>query len=230
MKYLNLTLANKEQAVLELFDPVAAEHIGRESSYVGTLLHQINVEKIYASLFEGRQDLTFLDLGANIGLVSIYATPSCKRIVSVEPAPETFKVLKAMTLKYPKIECVNAALAPQDGPCTFFQNDLNTTASSTVNTYGTPTSVPGLKLSSILRINQLERVDVVKVDCEGAEGESLTFAELENAEPIVKTWICEVHNCPRTTWQYKLSQLMSDLLLLGYYKQSINGMCLTASK
>lgn len=212
-----------------MFDPIVADRINSESANVGTLIHQIETEKIYAPLFEGKSNLTFLDIGANIGLVSLYAADACKRIVALEPAPDTYKVLKAMTHKFPQIEIAEFALAPVDGEVVFYENDINSTASSTVNTYGQQIKVQGLKLSSIFRIFQLESVDVCKIDAEGAEGESLTTLELEMAAPIVKSYYIETHNCPATEWQYKLGVLVNRLVMLGYYKQQINGMTLTAS-
>lgn len=224
-----LTLASGRQYQIPLFDPFVAEHFASSSSYVGTLLEQIN-SGLYGQFFKDKADLTFLDLGANIGLVSLYAAPSCKRIVAVEPAPATHRVLRAMTLPFPNIELMQAALAPEDAQVSFFVNDVNSTASSTVNTYGTKITVPGLKLSSIIRINQLSHVDVCKCDAEGSEGESLTFEELQAAAPIVSTYMIEFHNCPRSTWEQKLGNTVRDLARLGYYKMTVDGMALIASK
>lgn len=223
-------MASGRTFAVPMFDPIVAEHFNNASSYADTLLHQINVEQIYAPLFKGKSDLTFLDIGANIGLVSLYAADSCSRIVAVEPDPKTFAVLKAMTISQPKIELVQAALAPVDGEVTFYQNDLNTTASSTVNTYGTKTTVQGFRLSSLLKIYQLERVDVVKVDAEGAEGGSLTRAELKEAQPIVDCFMCEAHNCPYSTWEKKMGALVQRFCMLGYYDIEINGMAIIARK
>lgn len=222
-----IKLASGRTWDVPMFDPVVARHFTNPASNTATLLSEVNDKQIYKKLFAGRKDLTFLDIGANIGLVSIYAAGNCARIVAVEPAPQTFEVLKAVTLKFNQIECVQAALAPTDGPCEFFTNRENTTASSTVNTFGEFGSVNGLKLSSILRIYQLERVDVCKCDSEGSEGESLTFEELEAAAPIIKQWYIECHNYPRVEWQDVQMRLVTDLSRLGYKVQT-EGMKLVA--
>ncbi len=198
-----------------MFDPVVANHFNNASNYTDPLISEIN-GGLYSDLFRDKKDLVFLDLGANIGLVSIYAAPACKRIVAIEPAPNTFAVLKAMTLKLPKIECAQLALAPDDGPVRFYVNGENTTASSTVNTFGEMWSARGFTLTSLLTIHQLEEVDVLKCDCEGAEGEALSYPELEKAAPIVKEWLIECHNCPSTTYQQKLERLNADFTKLGY--------------
>lgn len=213
-----------------MFDPVVAAHFNNPASHVETLMHQIEVEKTYARFFEGRKDLTFLDIGANIGLVSLYAAPACSRIVAVEPAPETFRVLKAMTHTFPQIECVESALSKSDGKHVFFVNDLNSTASSTVNTYGIRTEVSSLTLAAILNIYQLENVDICKIDAEGEEGEALNFHQLINAKSIIRAFYIETHNCPFTAWEAKLGKLVEKLAHLGYHKMSISGMALIAEK
>lgn len=226
----HIITATGRKIELPMFDPVVSAHVNNPNSCTGTLFNEINEQQLYAPLFQNKKDLTFLDIGANIGLVSLYAVDSCSRIVAVEPARETFDVLKAVTLKFPNIEPVNAALAPKDEDCEFFENDINSTASSTVNTYGALTSVAGLKLTSILRIYQLEHVDVAKIDAEGAEGGSLTFDELEAVSPIIKSLYIETHNCPKTTWETKLAALARDLMLLGYRDMKIKGMTIWASQ
>lgn len=227
---MKVSQANGSSFQIPMFDPVVNRHIYKPSSVVATLLEEINAKEIYAPLFKGATDLTFLDIGANIGLVSIYAYDSCSRIVAVEPAPETFTVMKAMTFALTKIEQVHAALAPVDGPCEFFLNDVNTTASSSVNTYGEMIEVPGLTLSSILSIYQLEHVDVAKVDVEGAEWASLNREQLEKAASVIDCWWLEVHNIPRVSWELIQSTISEMLHELGYVNQQIDGMRLAARK
>lgn len=224
-----IKLASGRDYEIPMFDPVVATHFANAASNTATLLSEINDKQIYAPLFKDKQALVFLDIGANIGLVSLYAVENCRKIVAVEPAPDTFTVLKALTHKFPQIECVNAALTTTEGPTEFYVNDLNTTASSTVNTYGTIYNVRGLTLRNILSIHQLEHVDVAKIDVEGAEGESLTFHELEMADSIIDRFWIEVHNCPVSTWNKKMADLISHFGKLGY-KTETNGMVLQAYK
>lgn len=229
-KWAPVSLANGGYYEIPLFDPVVASRFHAPSSYSMTLVEEIFFKRIYAPLFKGRKDLTFLDIGANIGLVSLYASDACRRIVALEPDPDTFTVLKAMTLKHSNIEPVCAALAPVDGQVEFYQNDQNTTASSTVNTFGKQIHVSGLTLASILSIYQLEHVDVAKFDCEGGEGESLNWNQIHDARDIIDSYWIEVHNCPKTSWEHKLGQLVQGLSINGYHHHEIDGMRLRAWK
>lgn len=199
--------------------------------YIDTIKEQV-ASGMYDRLFNDRRDLVFLDIGANVGIISIYAVPYCKRIVAVEPCIETFQTLQNNTKDYQIISCDRHALAPKDENVGFYINDLNFTASSTVNTYGTfvPNYVMGATLSTLLRVWNLDHVDVCKIDCEGCEGESLNFQELERVTPMIDTFFIEFHNCPKTDWQHKLGTVASYLLRLGYHNQEVKGMSLTARK
>lgn len=57
------------------WDKLIPKDAGIDPIYIETLIDQIN-NGLYAPLFEGKRDLTFLDIGANLGLVSIYAAPA----------------------------------------------------------------------------------------------------------------------------------------------------------
>ncbi len=239
MKDFFIKQSNGRLFTVPMFDPVVSEHFGRESSYIDALLADINLRDIYDPLFrqqhdDGRyssmkNDLVFLDIGANIGLVSIYAAPSCKRIVALEPDPWNWLVLKSMVQSLP-IEIQQIALAPTIGLVDFYQNDLNTTASSTVNTYGKKTRVQSWTLMETLRVCQLEHVDICKIDAEGAEHESLSAHQLLQAKDIVHTYYIENHNTPTSRWEFTLGMLVTRFSELGYYKMKIDGMTLTASK
>ena len=200
-----------------------------DQAYIDNIKSQV-ASGMYEKLFGNRRDLVFLDIGANVGIVSIYAVPYCKRIVAVEPAPATFGELVKNTRTYPIIECVCTALTPRDGQHEFFVNDINFTASSTVNTYGQRISVEGRTLFSILKENNLTHVDVCKCDAEGAEGEALNLDQLALASGRIKTYYIEVHNCPKTSWEHKLGTIVGNLARCGYSKMEIDGMAITATR
>lgn len=199
--------------------------------YVDTVKDQIKAgtyKDLIGDIKWGRA--VVLDIGANTGEVSKYLAPACKRVIAVEPAPETFTMLVENTEHDVKIEYQNLALAPVDGFVPFYVNDINFTASSTVNTYGKQIMVEGVKLSTLLHRLKLTHVDVAKIDCEGAEGESLDYYQIHNAKDIIKTYYIETHNCPKTTWEHKLGTLVGNLARCGYLKMKIDGMAITATK
>lgn len=197
--------------------------------YIATMKEQIS-SGMYDELFEKAEGDTFLDIGANIGLVSIHAVPYFQRIVAVEPSPETFPRLLKNVENYRVIRPICCALSSENRNVDFYLNDINFTASSTVNTYGLKTQVSGMTLISILKYCNLGNVDVAKIDAEGAEGEALSLDQLDQAKGIINTYFIETHNCPKTTWEHKLGTLVGNLARCGYHKMRIDGMALTASK
>lgn len=212
----HVVLADGSISPLLTGDALVASYINKPTSQVPLLLNQINDDRIYAEFFASRSGLVFLDIGANIGFVSIYASPSCARIVAVEPCLETFEMLQRMTVNIPVIETVRAALTPKDGPCTFFVNDTNTTASSTINDYGDKITVPGLTLISLLKQNGLSHVDVCKIDAEGSESVSLSLETLTEARSIIDCYYIEFHNCPGLRWEFSMAIIKHRLENLGY--------------
>jgi FkbM family methyltransferase len=208
-----------------------------DQTYIDNIKSQV-ASGMYDKLFqvqskdslELRRDLVFLDIGANVGIVSIYAVPYCKRIVAIEPAPDTFVRLQENTKNYPIIECYQHALSTKNGDVEFFVNDINFTASSTVNTYGKRIMVGGMTLSNLLEQGGLSHVDVCKIDAEGAEGEALDYYAIDYAKNIIKTYFIETHNCPKTTWEHKLGTIVGNLARCGYSHMTIDGMAITATR
>lgn len=229
-----LITAGRRVAELPMHDPIVHAHVNAPRSMVEALLGQINLQEIYRFAFDGRKDMTFLDLGANMGLVSVYAHDVCSRIVAIEPDPYIYPVLEAISRHFPIIEPVCAAVNDKDGPAPFHINHMNTTANSVVNTAGVETTVAGLSLATILKTHHLEHIDFCKVDIEGSEGISLSKEELVNAKPIIQAYYIETHNCPKTTWQEKMAVLVKIFSEIGYRKMKIgnagDGMTLYAER
>jgi FkbM family methyltransferase len=204
---------------------------GISLDYVDALVKQIN-EGVYEPFFKEKKDLTFLDIGANLGLVSIYAYDACRKIVAVEPAPNVLPILLELTKDFPNITVVSAALDAYDGQHEFFVNDVNFTASSTENTYGVKTVVECRKLTTILKDYGLRHVDFCKMDIEGAEEIVLDDETVYSVSGIIDQFFIEFHNTPRTKWEYKLDVVGERLSRSGYQIKIIDkeGMAITATK
>src|SRR3989454_12524003 len=83
-----------------------------------------NVPAYHEIFFQGdyrtltiRPDDIVLDAGANAGVFSIWAALRCRRVISVEPAPETFYLLKLNKRinKANNVLLINKALSDHDG-------------------------------------------------------------------------------------------------------------------
>ena len=111
---------------------------------------------------------TILDLGANVGLASLYFRlryPGA-RIVAVEADPAV-AALAERNLRGWGVDVVNAAVAPAAGMVTLHRQPGESWASSTVMGKGEPVDVEAVALDTL--IDQLGRVNILKIDIEGAE-------------------------------------------------------------
>lgn len=119
---------------------------------------------------------TFLDIGANIGVQSVNARyRGAKRVICVEPEPDNFRLL-TMNIADNNIEgfeTLQAAVSYKyDGkPAHIFAKQGN----STLGAEGT--LVETYTLEGIFDKFNLERVGVMKVDVEGAEGDIICGAD-----------------------------------------------------
>lgn len=163
-------------------------------NYISTILKQINEDKLYSPYLAGKKDLIMLDIGANIGLVSIFAHDVCAKIIAVEADAEHYAMLAGMTKEYSNIVPLRAALCSKNGPINFFKCQFNNTAHSTIDQWGTlPVEVEGSTLSRLIERFNLDRVDFCKIDIEGSEFIALTVEEIVACKNKIKCWLVEVH-------------------------------------
>ena len=103
-------------------------------NYIPHILKEIYIDRVYDPYFQGRSDLTVFDLGANIGLFSIYASQYSKKVVSVEPSRQIFEFLERNLEQIPpKIDNISlrAAVGAKNGSITLYGSDDNLTMFST---------------------------------------------------------------------------------------------------
>jgi FkbM family methyltransferase len=143
---------------------------------------------------------TIIDAGANIGLASIYFAnkfPYAK-IIAIEPEMENFELLKKNVSKYPNIIPLCAALWDRVGQINLFDTGLGTNAymvsdSGIIKTpkHDLRSLVNTVTIEKILKDYNLDRVDILKIDIEGAEKE--VFNNSKDWIQKVNAIIIELH-------------------------------------
>jgi FkbM family methyltransferase len=112
------------------------------------------------------------DLGANFGAASVFFAQRWpqSRVYAVEPNPEMFRRLREAAQAYPRIICMNYAVADRDGMADFIVAQ-NHVASSLFrgDPAGRKVAVATRTLSSLMAEAGVDRVDLLKFDIEGAE-------------------------------------------------------------
>lgn len=150
-----------------------------------------------------------LDLGANIGLSTLYFSkvfPEA-RILAIEPSPNNFSLLRANLDGRERVQCVEAAVAANDGAVRIANPEGPTAAyrteSSNTDEKGT---IPALSVASLLRLAPSGTVPfLAKIDIEGFERD-LFAKNLEWVEqfPIL---VVEPHD-----WMFPGQAIASNLL------------------
>lgn len=115
-----------------------------------------------------------IDIGAHIGSFSIWAARQAPhgRVYAFEPNEENYIFLqenkKLNSLE--NLEIFNLAVSDKNGLASFFNSDHLSMSHSFFETGAENTStVRTLSLADILKTNQIERVNYLKIDAEGAE-------------------------------------------------------------
>ena len=154
---------------------------------------------------------TFIDIGANAGMFSLFASSLLKRggaILSVEPQPEIFARMKYnmteandLAAEGIRTSLVQAAIGPEIGSAELAIPDELGQASLRTEVGGNRITVPVIPLGDLLRRESLARVDVMKIDVEGFEDAVLqTFFEKEARALFPRAVLIEHCNSERWKW------------------------------
>lgn len=134
-----------------------------------------------------------VDVGANTGTASAYFRsiwPEAQ-IYAIEPAEINFRVLKKNAESFGKMEPIKAALGDHDGVVHLVGSKKDNASLSLKFDHKNPDyseEVPLRSLKSIMEEHQIGRINLLKLDCEGAEHDiikSLSDQDLANIDWIV---------------------------------------------
>jgi FkbM family methyltransferase len=134
---------------------------------------------------ELKPGMTFVDIGANCGYFTYLAAArvgASGRVLAVEPSPRVADILEAALREnnLANVTLARTALGRTSGELTLYvpPEALANHAPTAIATPGwSPIAVPVRTLDDLLDEQRIDRVDVLKVDVEGYEGEVLRGAE-----------------------------------------------------
>jgi FkbM family methyltransferase len=176
----------------------------RAGTFDLAFLLEICANNTYMPLgFEINENDTVLDIGAQIGLFSIFASKFAKngKVYSFEPVPDN-ALLFNENLKLNGVKNVmlsESAVSGKSGPRDIFlsnDNNLGTHSFFTLNSHVSATDklkVNTISLKDIVEQNGIKRIDFLKLDCEGAEFEIL-FGCPDNVLDTIQKISMEYHS------------------------------------
>ena len=135
-----------------------------------------------------------LDIGANVGLHSIILNKLGFNVLAVEPDPVHFDILKK-NLKINSLKTITIkkiALCDKSCSSKFYQIKNNSTGNHIVNAKSKPYGpLKIIKVKTVEASKYLNKVDFVKMDCEGTEDK--IFENLSKLKKIPDI-LFEIHN------------------------------------
>lgn len=176
---------------------------------------------------ESKEKPVFIDIGANIGLISLYITrhiPTAQ-IYALEPGllqRSLFGLTIAKNKLAEKIQLFPYAVSNVESLTTFvtFENDVDGIANGLFNTGRVPEKsiaipVETITLDSFLKRYNINQVDIIKIDIEGAELLAFEGAKdtLINLRPVV---YFELNQLNLKNYNHTAEQTILFLKNLGY--------------
>lgn len=156
---------------------------------------------------------TVVDVGANIGLFSIRVAPLARRVVAVEPLPDHFKILKAnlSDARFRHVITVPKALSGTRGPLDLWvsPNPGGHSILRDVARGSGSVRVDATTLRDLFADQSIERCDLLKLDCEGAEYESLSSVP-DDLWPRIARIHLEFHQGPPGWDGEKLAAMLRE--------------------
>src|SRR5215467_3432331 len=171
-----------------------------------------NAYHIPSSLLPTDKVRVIIDCGANIGITSLFlaARYPGATILSVEPHPENFALLKSNVAQVPRILPIRACVTGTPQKAVRFTTDQaawGNRIATDANTDANSVWVPAITIEELCKRNGIEKIDLLKLDIEGAEQQVL-----ENGTFLARTEniVVELHG------QYVFQSLQRDIAPYGF--------------
>jgi len=148
----------------------------RTDTMDGNIVEEMNRDVYYAKKCINNHDI-IIDAGANIGAFAAFVkgfAPHIK-IVCIEPMPSNIEILRDNLKEKTTCTIINAALMGTSGICTLYDLGGKSSACHSIYSLGVEdsheVSVPSITIKEVVENNNLEKIDFLKLDVQGAEYE-----------------------------------------------------------
>jgi FkbM family methyltransferase len=199
--------------------------------------NDVNGRSVYTRTFEQREyrfterflkpGMFVLDIGAHHGFYTLLASKRVGfkgQIIAFEPSPrERKRLLWHLRLnRCRNVRVESTALGGSEAESDFFLVIGKETGCNSLRppAVAEPTKVLRVKvvlLGSYLTQRNIERVDFIKMDVEGAELQVLEGAREFLCKPLRPVILCEVQDLRTQTWGYRARDIVVFLSGLGFH-------------
>lgn len=195
IKWLYIRFTKKTPITLPFSESViVSDQLGGVAALIIIFgLYDTNNMNLLRVLLSSFPELSFIDVGANIGTYTILATETNAHVIAIEAHPRTYAQLQRnITInKRNNVTSINVAISDHDGMVRF--TDLKENAINRIDDNG-DLIVPCSSLDSIIEKN-CNATFIVKIDVEG--NESKVIGSLEENFGQVSIFFIENGNIPQ---------------------------------
>jgi len=160
---------------------------------------------------------TIVDIGAHIGIFSLLAAYACPDVTvfAFEPQSDNFALLRENVALNPRAHIIpiNRAVASDRTRDKLYKAPSNTGAHSLFGCGGSFETVESTELRTVLDSLPNKRIDLLKLDCEGAEFDIIRHASIEDLRRI-RQIVMEIHETVHTEG-YRVEALLGRLAEAG---------------
>lgn len=183
-----------------------------DNAFIPHILKEIYIDRVYEPFLPARRDLITLDIGANIGLFSHYASKFSKKVYSVEPSEQHVEEMTQM-MRYNDIRnmtVIQKAVSHQNGYANFYHNNNTTMFSLKEEVKGNEDTekVETITLKKLFDDYDIKHVDLLKIDIEGSEPEVFGSESFDQVKDKIDLIMGEFH-----TWSGVSPQLFETYFL-----------------
>lgn len=176
---------------------------------------------------------TVIDIGAQVGNMSVAYSLFADKVISFEPNPAVYEVLEKNSQLNPNIHPFNYAISDEEGPLTFHYSDngfcnggfaTRTQFGIGVTGHNIPIDVWAVNFEKFIQENNIEigNISLIKIDAEGHDKDILKTLTntISTHSPIL---ITEIYNGLDPN---EITELLNVIHSLGYkaYDEKINNL------
>lgn len=181
-----------------------------KNDYVAEVIKESFMEGIYEPYM--KENMNVVEIGANIGIFTLFSYEYASKILAVEPSKEHFDILMQMLTfnnMLDKVIPINKAISNENGTSKLYHNGNTTmySLSDAIKSVDDTEEVEMIGLVELLK--DIKHVDLMNLDVEGFESRILADSQFDTVAPKIDTIVVEWHIWSGVTVS-QLEAMLSD--------------------